>query len=97
MKHCQWCDSAFSPAVSYQIYCSSLCRTEATREKITERYIKQRMSKTSYKERKCKSCEKTLSVYNDEKICARCAVNPVDVVKALKEIRDIADGKDKLS
>jgi Zn finger protein HypA/HybF involved in hydrogenase expression len=55
------------------------------------------MLKTSYKERKCKSCNKTLSVYNNEKICAKCAVNPADVLKALKEIKDIADGKNKLS
>jgi hypothetical protein len=97
MKHCHWCDSSFSPSVSYQIYCSGLCRTEATKEKIAERYIKQRMLKDSHKQRKCKSCGKTLSVYNNEKICARCEVNPSDVIKVLKEIKDIADGKDKLS
>jgi ribosomal protein S27AE len=97
MKHCQWCDSAFEPNVSYQIYCSPSCRTHATREKINERYLKQRLSKASYKQRKCKSCGASLSVYNDEKICGRCRIDPLEVSKTLKEIKRIADGKDKLA
>jgi hypothetical protein len=44
-------------------------------------------------ERKCKSCDANLSAYNDEILCGTCLVNPSDVMKALKEIRGIANGK----
>jgi hypothetical protein len=97
MKHCQWCDSPFETKVSYQIYCSVPCRTHATREKINERYLKQRLENPSHKQRKCKSCGASLSVYNNEKICGKCRIDPLEVTKALKEIKRIADGKDKLA
>jgi hypothetical protein len=96
MKHCQWCDNAFEPNVSYQIYCSPECRESATREKIAERYAIQRLSKKSRKNRKCKSCGCTLSVYNDTQTCTACEINPSDVSKILKEIKGIADGKIEL-
>jgi hypothetical protein len=43
----------------------------------------------------CKSCSKPLSAYNDGALCAVCIVNPSDVTKALKEIKGLANGKDK--
>lgn len=49
------------------------------------------------KSRLCKSCGKELATYNDDKICFTCNVNPVDVSKALKEIKGLANGKDKKS
>ena len=94
-KHCQWCDNGFETKISYQIYCSESCREGATREKIAQRYIQSRRSKRSGKDRKCKQCGTNLSIYNDESLCLKCEVNPTDVMKALKEIKGLANGKDQ--
>lgn len=88
MKHCQWCDKVFETTISYQIYCSPSCRDGATKEKIAARYIVSRRQKRKGKERKCKSCGEALSIYNDESLCIKCNVNPSDVNKALKQIKD---------
>ena len=88
MKHCQWCDRSFETKINYQIYCSPECRDNATKEKIAARYIISRRQKRKGKDRKCKSCNESLSIYNDEPLCIKCDVNPSDVSKALKEIRD---------
>ena len=95
MKNCQWCDAAFKARVSYQIYCSDSCREEATREKIAQRYAISRRNKMIGKTRGCKSCGKPLSAYNDDQLCGSCVVNPTDVKKTLKEIKGLANGKDK--
>lgn len=95
MKNCQWCDVAFKPRVSYQIYCSDACREEATKEKIAQRYAISRRNKMMGKTRACKSCSKPLSVYNDDVLCSSCVVNPADVSKTIKEIKRMASGKDK--
>lgn len=92
-KHCQWCDNNFETSISYQIYCSVECREQATKEKIAQRYAQTRRSKRLNKVRKCKSCDVPLSVYNDEELCSECIVNPLDVKKALKEIKGFANGK----
>jgi disulfide oxidoreductase YuzD len=47
------------------------------------------------KTRKCKSCERPLSVYNDDQLCSSCIVNPSEVSKTLKEIKGMANGRDK--
>lgn len=94
-KHCEWCDHQFETKISYQIYCSVECRNEATKEKIAARYIITRRTKRNGKERLCKSCGKSLSIYNDDQICQACVVNPSDVAKALREIKSIIDGKIK--
>ena len=88
MKHCQWCDKQFNTDITYQIYCSPLCRDEATKEKIAARYLISRRQKRIVKKRKCKSCDEQLSIYNDEQLCNKCNVHPGDVTKALKEIKD---------
>ena len=88
MKHCQWCDKQFKTEISYQIYCSPECRDLSTKEKIAARYIVSRRQKRKGKERNCKSCKEPLSIYNDESLCVKCNVNPSDVAKALKEIKD---------
>lgn len=93
-KHCSWCDNSFQTNISYQIYCSPECRTSATKEKIAERYIKNRRNNRSNKIRKCKSCGQSLSIYNDDELCSACQINPTDVMKALKDIKGIANGKD---
>ena len=91
MKHCQWCDSSFSPTVAYQIYCSSGCRDDATKEKIAQRYAIQRRNRLMLKDRKCKFCGEKLSAYNDEPLCFSCIVNPNSVKQALKEVKGLAE------
>jgi hypothetical protein len=95
MKNCQWCDANFKPRVSYQIYCSDECREQATKEKIAQRYAMTRRNRMIGKNRKCKSCEKPLSVYNDDLLCSSCLINPSEVTKTLREIRGMSKGKDK--
>jgi hypothetical protein len=95
IKPCQWCDNNFDTKISYQIYCSSNCRDSATKEKITQRYLQTRRSKRYGKDRRCKSCGSALSMYNDENICQACEIVPKDVEKALKDIKGLANGKDK--
>ena len=88
MKHCQWCDKQFKTDITYQIYCSPECRDMSTKEKIAARYMVSRRQKRRGKERNCKSCKEALSIYNDDSLCVKCNVNPSDVAKALKEIKD---------
>jgi len=95
MKHCQWCDAQFDTQISYQIYCSVSCREAATKEKIAARYLVKRRTNRVSKERKCKSCDSVLSIYNDEVLCPRCLIIPGDVSKALKDIKGLANGKSK--
>lgn len=97
MKTCQWCDNSFKPNVGYQIYCSPECRESATKEKIAQRYSVARRNRMMNKKRFCKSCGVQLSAYNDDVICQSCNINPSEVNKALKEIKGIANGKDKQS
>jgi hypothetical protein len=94
MKTCQWCDAAFEPKVSYQIYCSEQCREEATKEKINQRYIIARRNKMMSKPKQCKACHKPLSVYNDESLCASCIVDPKEVSRTLREMKGLANGKE---
>lgn len=95
LKHCEWCDSSFETKISYQIYCSPGCREQATKEKIAQRYNIKKRNQTKRKNRSCKSCGTKLSVYNDEQLCSNCIVNPKDVTSALREIKGLANGKDK--
>jgi hypothetical protein len=71
------------------------CRTYATKEKIAERYILSRSVKRFGKQRKCKSCGKILSAYNDDTICMECTIIPSEVSKTLKELKGFANGKFK--
>lgn len=91
-KYCKWCDTQFETEVSYQIYCSAVCREEATKEKIAERYIANKRRQQHKKPKTCKNCDSRLSVYNDEDLCVKCIVNPPDVKGALRDIRRL--GKD---
>jgi len=95
MKSCKWCDQSFKSDISYQIYCSEQCREQATKEKIAQRYIKTRRQKRKGKNRLCKKCGEKLSIYNDEPLCNRCLINPVEVKKALKQLRGLANDKSK--
>jgi hypothetical protein len=97
MKTCQWCDSSFDPNVKYQIYCTPGCRDLATKEKIAQRYAISRRNRLINKDRKCKSCGGQLSAYNDDVLCQVCLVDPSEVLRALKEIKGIANGKTELN
>jgi hypothetical protein len=94
-KHCEWCDHTFKTNISYQIYCSPECRDAATKEKIAARYQIQRRQRRKGKERLCKSCEKRLSVYNDDTICETCSADPSEVAKVLRDIKGLMNGKDR--
>lgn len=93
MKQCQWCNTQFATKVSYQIYCSPPCREQATKEKIADRYAITRRQKRKGKERLCKSCQKQLSLYNDDQLCKDCVIIPQEVSRALKDIKGIMNGK----
>lgn len=95
MKLCKWCDTYFSPKVSYQIYCSTDCRNEATKEKIVERHKILRRQKRKDKTRYCNGgCGTVLSVYNDDKYCDHCLIDFKLVDKKIKEIKNMM-GKDE--
>lgn len=99
MKLCSWCDNQFKPTVSYQIYCTTKCRDEATREKIVERHKALRRQKRKKKLRLCAGgCGIKLSIYNDDTMCNTCSVNQKQVDKKIKEIRMLMhDYEDKRS
>jgi hypothetical protein len=63
----------------------------STKEKISARNAINRRNKMIGKKRKCKSCKKPLSAYNDEPLCHSCLINPAEVSRALKELKDIVD------
>jgi hypothetical protein len=94
-KHCNWCDKQFQTKLSYQIYCSAECREQATKEKIAEKYLKDKVKKRAGKIRLCKACNKQLSIYTEENICQACEINPDDVKDVLKDIKEILNGKIK--
>lgn len=87
MKPCSWCDNKFQPKVSYQIYCSTDCRDNATKTKIVERQKILRSKKRKNKIRRCKNCKEQLSVYQDGFLCNFCNIDPTMVSKALRELK----------
>ncbi len=96
MKLCNRCDNYFSPKVSYQIYCSEICREESTREKIAERYLVSRRQKRIGKNRRCLGgCDTSLSIYNDSGFCANCNVSKRTVDKMLKELKGYIEYEQK--
>ncbi len=95
-KHCDWCDHPFETKLSYQIYCSPECRQLATKEKIAEKYLRDKIKKRAGKPRPCKNCGRQLSMYTEETICQSCEVNPDDVRDVLKDIKGIINGKIEL-
>ena len=92
MKICDWCSEEFQPNVKYQIYCSSECRELATKEKVAERYNRERRKKLAAKERRCAGgCGTVLSMYNDSGFCSTCMVNEKKVNRALRELRGLIE------
>jgi len=96
VKLCKWCDSYFKPGVSYQIYCSTKCRNEATKEKIVERHKVLKRQKRKNKIRYCQgNCGTVLSVYNDSKYCDHCLIDFKLVEKKMKEIKGFMEKKNE--
>ncbi len=92
MKLCKTCYSSFNASVSYQIYCSKICRDLATKEKIAERYAVLKRQKRKNKVRLCLGgCGQELSIYNDFGFCANCNVSEKAVAKMLKELKGYMD------
>ena len=92
MKLCNKCDTYFTPKVSYQIYCSEMCRDDATREKIAERYQITRRQKRVGKIIKCLGgWDVDLSIYNDSGFCSNCNISKKAVDKMLKELKGFID------
>ncbi len=92
MKLCNRCDTYFKPRVSYQIYCSDICREQSTKEKIAERYLATRRQKRYGKKRNCLGgCGISLSMYNDSGFCANCNVSEKAVNKMIKELKGFID------
>ncbi len=86
-KICEWCGDDFDARVSYQIYCSPECRTSATRDKSVakqrEKKIKSRIGKT----RVCTTCNKPLSVYNDDNYCSSCIGSKKDFRRFIRNLK----------
>ena len=92
MKLCNRCDTVFEPKVSYQIYCGDVCREQATKIKIAERYQITRRQKRKGKKRLCLGgCKEQLSIYNDSGFCSNCNVSKKEVDKMLKQIKGFFD------
>jgi hypothetical protein len=92
IKTCQWCEDEFTTLSKNQIYCSVECRTESTKQKITQRYQMSKFKSRIGKERRCAGgCETLLSAYNDATFCNSCLVNNKKVNKFIKDIKDYFD------
>jgi hypothetical protein len=92
MLYCRWCDKQFSPNTTKQIYCSSECRQEASKEKILERYHLQKRKNRKGKEKKCGGgCNTLLSIYNDSGICDNCLVHQSKMKTFMRELKNYFD------
>ena len=72
IKNCELCGKDYEASVSYQIYCGTVCRTQATKEKNNSKQRDKRIKSRVGKERLCNTCKKPLSIYNDENFCVAC-------------------------
>jgi len=92
IKHCEWCDNNFDTKSKNQIYCSIECRTEATKQKVVQRYKITKAKERVGKERRCAGgCNTLLSIYNDNNFCDTCLINNKKLDRFLKEIKDYFD------
>ena len=90
MKICEWCENEFSPTVSYQIYCSPECRSQATKIKIAEKQAINKRRKRYGKDRKCaRGCGTILSSYNDVNYCENCSIDDKKLNKTLRELKGL--------
>ncbi len=92
MLLCMWCGEEFSPNSSKQIYCSTKCRGEASKEKIIERYHIEKRKKRIGREKRCAGgCNTVLSVYNDNGMCDNCLVHKKKMNNFIKELKNYFD------
>ena len=83
-KNCEWCGVDFDANVSYQIYCGSVCRADATKDKNSSKQRDKRIKSRVGKERNCTTCGKPLSIYNDETFCGTCIGDKKGFIKFIK-------------
>lgn len=96
MSFCKWCDNEFEQNSSKQIYCSPVCRQEASKEKIFERYEIQKRKKRVGKNKMCAGgCGTYLSIYNDSLMCDNCQVNKKRFNNFIKELKGYFDYQQK--
>ena len=89
MTFCAWCDKEFEKKSTKQIYCSTECRQEASKQKILERYHIEKRKKRKGKIRLCAGgCGVLLSIYNDSGICSNCSINKKKINSFIKELKD---------
>jgi predicted nucleic acid-binding Zn ribbon protein len=84
LKICEWCGKDFEANVSYQIYCSSDCRAIATKNNSLIRQRQKKAEARKGKDRRCATCNKPLSVYNDESFCSSCIGSTKDYKKFIR-------------
>lgn len=92
MLYCLWCDKQFEPNTNKQIYCSAECRQEASKEKILDRYQKEKRKKRQGKEKRCAgNCGTLLSIYNDSSMCDNCLVHHRKMKSFMRDLRNYFD------
>jgi hypothetical protein len=89
MAYCAVCDQEFNPNSTKQIYCSTECRQQASKQKITERYEKEKVRKRIGKTRRCAGgCGTVLSIYNDTGMCDNCLEHKKRVGSFMRELKN---------
>jgi uncharacterized protein YmfQ (DUF2313 family) len=88
LKQCDWCGNYYTANVPYQVYCTTTCRDEATKQKISDRQRFLKRQRRNGKVRLCQgNCGTRLSIYNDSNVCDNCSINKKEVQKRIKEIK----------
>jgi hypothetical protein len=94
--HCNWCENDFVSTSKNQIYCSVVCRTEATKVKVIERYTRLKSQKRKNKIRLCSGgCGTKLNIYNDIGFCDICLHSKKKVSLFLKDLKEYFDYEEK--
>jgi hypothetical protein len=95
-KFCKQCDEQFDSNNKNQIYCSSDCRSLATKEKIMQRYKVSKAQSRVGKDRKCAGgCGTIISIYNNIGFCNSCMLSKRKLDQALKDIKGLFDYEQK--
>jgi hypothetical protein len=92
MQYCKWCDKEFVANSIKQIYCGPVCRQDASKQKILERYENEKIKKRIGKTRRCAGgCGTLLSIYNDIGMCDNCVVHKKKMQGFMREIKEYFD------
>ena len=87
LKNCEWCGKDFDANVSYQIYCGTNCRTESTKDKNNVKQRDKRIKSRVGQVRDCSTCNKPLSIYNDDTFCGSCIGDEKKLNKFIRGIK----------